>query len=320
VLGPEVEGFEQDFAAYLGASYCVGVASGTDALELALRALGVGPGDEVVVPALTAPATAAAVLRAGAAPVLADVDAESLLLDPERAAEALGPRVRAVVPVHLYGRAAPVEPLLALGPDVVEDAAQAHGLRLPGGAAGTLGRAGCFSFYPTKNLGALGDGGAIVTGDPVLAERVRRLRQYGEDERYRSVETGVNSRLDELQAAFLRAGLELLDEGNARRARIAAAYDEALGRPSPPGVNHLYVVRHRERDRLREELAGHGIGTLVHYPYALHEQPAFAACRRGSSLAESERGAREVLSLPCYPELTDAEVEAVCAALALSAV
>jgi dTDP-4-amino-4,6-dideoxygalactose transaminase len=315
VLGAEVEAFERDWAAYLATPHAVGVASGTDAIELALRALEIGPGDEVIVPSLTAPACGAAVRRAGAELVLADVDDETLLLDPASVAEAAGPSTRAVLAVHLYGRPAPLSALERLGLPVIEDAAQAHGLRIGDRAAGTLARVGCFSFYPTKNLGALGDGGAVVTGDAALADRLRALRQYGEVERYRGELSGVNSRLDELQAAFLRARLTSLDAGNARRAAIALAYDEALGRRSPAGVHHLYVIRVRERDRFREELAARGIGTLVHYPYALHEQRAYAACRRAGSLAVSERAAREVVSLPCYPELRDDEIEAVCAAL-----
>jgi dTDP-3-amino-3,4,6-trideoxy-alpha-D-glucose transaminase len=315
VLGAEVEAFERDWAAYLATPHAVGVASGTDAIELALRALEIGPGDEVIVPSLTAPACGAAVRRAGAELVLADVDDETLLLDPASVAEAAGPSTRAVLAVHLYGRPAPLSALERLGLPVIEDAAQAHGLRIGDRAVGTLARVGCFSFYPTKNLGALGDGGAVVTGDAALADRLRALRQYGEIERYRGELSGVNSRLDELQAAFLRARLTSLDAGNARRAAIALAYDEALGRRSPAGVHHLYVIRVRERDRFREELAVRGIGTLVHYPYALHEQQAYAACRRAGSLAASERAAREIVSLPCYPELRDDEIEAVCAAL-----
>jgi dTDP-3-amino-3,4,6-trideoxy-alpha-D-glucose transaminase len=315
VLGPEVEAFERDWAAYLGTTYAVGVASGTDAIELALRALEIGPGDEVIVPSLTAPACGSAVLRAGAELVLADVDDSTLVLDPSSVAQAASPSTRAVLAVHLYGRPAPLAALERLGVPVVEDAAQAQGLRIGDHLAGTVSRLGCFSFYPTKNLGALGDGGAVVTSDAELADRLRALRQYGEHERYRGELAGVNSRLDELQAAFLRARLTLLDTGNARRAAIALAYDDALGRRSPAGVHHLYVIRVRDRERFREELAARGIATLVHYPYALHEQPAYASCRRVGSLDASERAAREIVSIPCYPELRDDEVAAVCAAL-----
>lgn len=315
VLGEEVAAFEDEFGAQLDGAEVVGVASGTDALELALRVLDIGPGDEVIVPSLTAAATGAAVFRAGARLVLVDVDPATLVIDPECAAEAVGPRTRAVVPVHLYGRAAPVRALGALGVPVVEDAAQAHGLRIDDAAAGTVGAVGCFSFYPTKNLGAIGDAGAVATRDPELADRVRRMRVYGERERYRSEDPGVNSRLDELQAAFLRVALKTLVAENTRRAAIADVYDQAYGRPSPTGVHHLYVVRHHERDRLRDELSREGVGTLVHYPWALHEQPAFASSRAGSSLEESTRAARELLSLPCHPDLSDAEVEHVARAL-----
>lgn len=307
ILGPEVEAFEREWAAYVGAESAIGVASGTDAIELALRALEIGPDDEVVVPALTAPASAAAVVRAGAVPVLADVDPETLLLDPASAAAAAGPRTKAILAVHLYGRPAPVAELGSIGPVVVEDAAQGHGIPVTGTA--------CFSFYPTKNLGAIGDAGAVVTGDPELAERLRALRQYGERERYRGELRGVNSRLDELQAAFLRTRLRALDAGNARRAEIARAYDNVLGRPSPEGVHHLYVLRVPDRDGFRAALAAKGVETLVHYPYALHQQPAYASCRTGGSLEATEQAVREIVSLPCYPELRDEEVEAVCSAL-----
>ena len=315
MLGPEVEAFECEWAAYLGAQHAVGVASGTDAIELALRALGIGPGDEVIVPSLTAPACASAILRAGAEPVLADVDERTLVLDPASAASVVGPSTRAVLAVHLYGRPAPVAELAGLGVPVIEDAAQAHGLRIGDRAAGTIARIGCFSFYPTKNLGALGDGGAVITDDAELAETLRALRQYGERERYRGELPGVNSRLDELQAAFLRTRLASLDVGNARRVEIARAYDAALGRSSPEGVNHLYILRVPSRDRVQAALAHGGVGTLVHYPYPLHDQGAYASCRRAGSLEVSERSAREVVSLPCYPELRDDEVAAVCAVL-----
>jgi dTDP-4-amino-4,6-dideoxygalactose transaminase len=310
-----VAAFEREWADYLGATDSVGVASGTDAIELALRALEIGPGDEVVVPSLTAPACGAAVLRTGAELVLADVDPKTLVLDPISVASVVGPRTRAVLAVHLYGRPAPVAELEALDVPVIEDAAQAHGLRLGTRAAGAVARIGCFSFYPTKNLGGLGDGGAVVTNDPELAESLRALRQYGERERYRGELRGVNSRLDELQAAFLRARLPRLDAGNARRAAIAAAYDAAIGHRSPDGVHHLYVLRTPSRDALRASLETRGIETLVHYPYALHEQPAYAACRRGDSLDVSAQAARNVVSLPCYPEMRDDEVAAVCDAL-----
>ena len=220
-----------------------------------------------------------------------------------------------MVAVHLYGRPAPVDELLTLGLPLVEDAAQAHGLVIDGRPAGSIGVAGCFSFYPTKNLGAFGDGGAVVTSDPGLAEAVRELRSYGEEPRYFARRPGTNSRLDELQAALLRVRLRRLEDDNRRRAEIAAAYDEELGRPSPDGVHHLYVVRSARRDELRSKLADAGIETGVHYPWAISEQPAFADARQGDALEASTAAAREVLSLPCYAHLTEAEQEQVVAAL-----
>lgn len=315
VLGPEVEAFEREFAELTSSEHAVGVASGTDALELALRALELPEGAEVLCPNLTAPATPAAIVRAGLRPVLVDVDAETLIIDPSRAAAAVSKRTAAVVAVHLYGRPAPVDALLSLGLPLVEDAAQAHGLLVDGRPAGSIGAAGCFSFYPTKNLGAFGDGGAVVTSDTGLAEAVRELRAYGEQPRYFARRPGTNSRLDELQAALLRVRLRRLEDDNRRRAEIAAAYDEALGRPCPDGVHHLYVVRSARRDELRSELAGAGIETGVHYPWAISEQPAFADAGRGDDLEASTAAAREVLSLPCYAHLTDAEQERVVAAL-----
>jgi dTDP-3-amino-3,4,6-trideoxy-alpha-D-glucose transaminase len=307
VLGPEVEAFEQEFAALTGTTEAVGVASGTDALELALRALELPPQSEVLCPNLTSPATPTAIVRAGHRPVLVDVDPETLTIDPERAAAARSPQTRAVVAVHLYGRPAPIAELLELGLPVVEDAAQAHGLK-------TIGVAGCFSFYPTKNLRAYGDAGAVVTSDSKVAKTVRELRVYGEQPRHFARRLGSNSRLDELQAALLRVGLQRLAANNRRRAEIAAAYDRALGRTSPEGVHHLYIVRSQHRDELRAELADAGIETAIHYPWAISEQPAFEAARRGDTVEVSLAAAREVLSLPCYPHLTDEEVDRVVAA------
>jgi dTDP-4-amino-4,6-dideoxygalactose transaminase len=326
VGGAAVEEFERAWAEYCGAAHAVGVASGTDALELALRAGGVGPGDEVITAANTCVPTVAAIVSAGATPVLADVDPHTRTLDPDSVAAAIGPRTRALVPVHLYGRCADMDALGALAREhgllVVEDAAQAHGAEVGGRRAGTLGDAAAFSFYPTKNLGALGDAGAVVTDDAALAERARMLRSYGEREQYRSELEGRNSRLDTLQAALLRAKLPHLDRWTARRRAIAAHYAEALAElplalPDEPdgGVHafHLYVVRTADRDGLRDALARAGVGTLVHYPRAVHEHPAYAPLRR--ELPVSEALAREVLSLPLYPELADGEVEAVTAAV-----
>jgi dTDP-4-amino-4,6-dideoxygalactose transaminase len=326
VLGAEVEAFEDAFARYCGAEHAVGVASGTDALALALEAVGVGPGDEVVTAANTCVPTVAAIECAGATPVLADVDASSFTLDPKRVADVLTPRTRALVPVHLYGRCADMEPILDFarehGLEIVEDAAQAHGAEYGGRRAGTLGRAAAFSFYPTKNLGAFGDGGAVVTTDRDVAAQVRLLRMYGEDRRYHSVRSGRNSRLDELQAAILGAQLPHLDAWTARRREIAARYDDALAGSAVQGPGaadghayHLYVVRSRERDRLRELLEAAGVGTLVHYPVPVHLQPAYRGLAPEGSLPVSETLSQEVLSLPLYPELEDAEVDAVVAAV-----
>jgi dTDP-3-amino-3,4,6-trideoxy-alpha-D-glucose transaminase len=331
VLGEEGRAFERDFAAACGAAHAVGCASGTDAIELALRALDVGPGDEVVTQASTCVPTVAGIERAGATPVLCDVDPDSGVLDPASLARAVGPATRAVVPVHLYGQMADVDAVRAAAPGipVVEDCAQAHGAELRGRRAGSLGELAAFSFYPTKNLGALGDGGAVATRNDALAERLRRVRVYGQADRYHHVERGVNSRLDELQAALLRVKLPLLDGWNARRAEIAAAYDEALaGTPVRPlgrlpdrrHAFHLYVVRAPEREAFRRGLAEVGVDTLVHYPVPIHGHPPYRELRRDlEELAAAERLAAEVVSLPLYPELTDAEVEHVARAAAAAA-
>jgi dTDP-4-amino-4,6-dideoxygalactose transaminase len=320
VLGDRVAEFERAFAGFCGAREAVGVASGTDALTIALQAVGVGAGDEVVVPANTCVPTVAAVEAARATPVLADVDPRTWTLDPGAAERAVSGRTRAIVAVHLYGLCADVDALAELGVPVVEDAAQAHGAELRGRRAGTLGAAAAFSFYPTKNLGALGDGGAMVTDDPALAAAARELRTYGERERYESVRSGWNSRLDELQAALLLAKLPHVEAWNERRRAIAARYDEAgLDRQQTPDghvhARHLYVVRSADRDAERRRLAERGVETLVHYPRAVHQHPAYAALGR-DGLRESERLAAEVLSLPLHPWLRDEEVDAVLAAIA----
>jgi dTDP-4-amino-4,6-dideoxygalactose transaminase len=320
ILGARVAAFEDAFAAYCGARSAVGVASGTDAIAIALRAVGVAAGDEVIVPANTCIPTVAGVEAAGAVPVLADVDPRTWTLDPQAAASVVTERTRAVVPVHLYGLCADVEALRGLGLPIVEDAAQAHGAEVGGRRAGSLGDAAAFSFYPTKNLGALGDGGAVVTNDDDVAATARSLRSYGERERYESVRHGWNSRLDELQAAILLVKLAHLEAGLGRRDALARRY-ERVGLPRqhvPEGFRHayhLFVVRSPERDELRARLAGAGIETLVHYPRAVHQHPAYERLGH-DGLGESEALAREVLSLPLYPELTDAELDAVLAALA----
>ena len=330
ILGPEVEGFERAFAAACGARCAVGCASGTDAITLALRALGVRPGDEVIVPALTAAPTAGGVVAAGATPVFADVDPCTRTLDPTSVAAAITPRTRALLPVHLYGRPADMDALGEIaarwGLLLVEDAAQAHGARRRGRPAGSLGAAACFSFYPTKNLGALGDGGIVTTDDPAVAERLRRLRHHGQSARYRHDEHSGNSRLDELQAALLAAKLPHLERWNADRRAQAARYRELLADapvrlpPADDGAAascwHLFVVESDDRETLRARLAAAGVGTDVHYPTPVHLQPAYAAYGRGpGSLPVSERLAATVLSLPLFPGLTAAEQQQVAAAL-----
>lgn len=328
VLGQEVAAFEREFADYLGCAHAIGVNSGTDALQLALRGLGVGAEDEVVTVAHTAIATVAAVELAGANPVLADIDPDHYTLAPAALEAAITPRTKAVVVVHLYGQPADMDAILAIarrhGLKVVEDCAQATGARYKGRRVGTMGDAGCFSFYPTKNLGAIGDGGAVVTQYDALAGRLRSLREYGwRGERVSHV-PGLNSRLDEMQAAILRAKLPFLDADNARRRAIADRYDAGLADMLPPParraecehVFHLYVVRLADRDGLLTRLKPHGIGASVHYPLAAHQQPAYAGRLLGAgNLPETERAVGSILTLPIYPELTNDEVDSVIAAV-----
>jgi dTDP-4-amino-4,6-dideoxygalactose transaminase len=323
VLGPEVEAFEAEFAAYCGARHAVGVGSGTEALHLALWACELGPGDEVITVAHTAVPTINAISLTGARPIFVDVDSATRTMDPAAAAAAITPRTRALLPVHLYGHTADMEPLRALarthGLRLIEDAAQAHGAEYRGTRAGRLGDLAAFSFYPTKNLGAYGDGGMVVTDDPALAERLRLLRNYGQTDRYHHQIEGMNSRLDELQAAVLRVKLRHLDDWTAARRERAARYAERLRAVAPPAeatwarhVYHLYVVCVPRRESVQAALAAAGIGTLVHYPIAAHLQPAYAhlAVARGS-LRITERLADEVLSLPLYPELPLEQVDLV---------
>jgi len=321
--GSAVAEFERAWAAFCGAAYAVGVASGTVALELALRAVDVESGDEVIVPANTCIPTVAAVEAAGATPVLVDADPAAWTLDPNGLADAVTPRTRAVVPVHLYGRPVESDAISAFARErdltVVEDAAQAHGAR----GVGSLGAAAAFSFYPTKNLGALGDAGAIVSDDDEVAERARRLRNYGEDARYHSVERGSNGRLDTLQAAVLLAKLPHLERWNERRRELAARYERLLAdlpldRPEwdDGAVWHLYVVRVRDRDAFRHALEERGVETAVHYPRAVHEHPAYGNLGRPGDFPVAEALAREVVSLPLHPSLTDAEQDAVVEAIA----
>jgi dTDP-4-amino-4,6-dideoxygalactose transaminase len=335
ILGQEVRGFEQAFASYLGVEHAVGVNSGTDALTLTLTALGVGPGDEVITVSHTALATVAAVLASGATPVLVDVDPEYWTIDPAAVQRAISARTKAIVPVHLYGAPADLSALLAIadaaGVPVVEDCAQATGASYQGRRVGTRGRAGCFSFYPTKNLGALGDGGAVVTADAALAERIRRLRQYGWDDQRQTVAPGVNSRLDEMQAAILSVKLPTLDADNERRRVLADRYRQRLARlplllPREPEqsrhVYHLFVVVSAERDRLQRKLAESGVGAGVHYPIPAHRHNGYdERCRvADGGLPNTDRLAASVLSLPMYPELEIEAVDQVCAALAAACV
>lgn len=324
ILGEEVEAFEAEWAAACATSHAIGVNSGLDALTLALRALGVGRGHEVVVPAHTFIATWLAVSAVGATPVAADVDGRTGNLDPAAAARSIGPRTGAVVAVHLYGRPADVAALRALGPPLIEDAAQAHLASAAGRPAGGLGRAGAFSFYPGKNLGAFGDAGAVTTDDDVLADEIRLLRNYGSRAKYAHDVPGVNSRLDPIQAAILRVKLRHLAAWNRRRAQIAARYRDGLTGlpgltlPAPDGPDspawHLFVVRHARRDALAAALAADGIETLVHYPVAPHRSGAYRAAATGA-MPEAEAWCRECLSLPIGPHLRDADVEAVVAAV-----
>jgi dTDP-4-amino-4,6-dideoxygalactose transaminase len=326
ILGPELEAFEREFADYLGVRHCVGVANGTEALTIALRALGIGPGDEVVVPALTFYATAEAVVNAGAEPAFCDVDPATYCMTAETAAPAITERTAALLPVDLYGNPAPTAALIELarerGLRVLEDAAQAAGARLEERMAGALADAGTFSFYPSKNLGGFGDGGAVVTDDDEIAAAARRLRFHGSEDKRIHTEVGYNSRLDELQAAALRVLLPHLEEWTAKRRSVAQAYEagglgETVELPAETdGAEsgwHLYVVRSADCERLERGLAGAGIGARRYYDTPLHLQPAMARWG-GASLPESERAARECLALPMGPALSPDAVDAVVAA------
>ena len=336
VLGQEVRSFEAEFAAWLGGSVAIGCGNGTDALALALRALGIGPGTSVATVSHTAVATVAAIEMVGATPVLIDIEPDFYTMDPTELAAVLDrppagvPPIRAVVPVHLYGQPAALDRIVTAcrrhGVPVVEDCAQAHGATIGGRKVGTFTEAAAFSFYPTKNLGALGDGGLVAARDAELAAHIAALRQYGWRTHYISEAVGVNSRLDELQAAILRVKLRQIDAQNERRRQIAGVYDEALRGTSllpPPrreGVGHvfhLYVVRAPDRAALQARLRAAGIGTGIHYPAPVHLQPAYRdrIANGPSGCRASEAAAQQVLSLPLYPELSDAQVAQVCEAL-----
>jgi dTDP-4-amino-4,6-dideoxygalactose transaminase len=329
ILGDEVRAFENEFAAYVGVRHGVGVGNGTDALHLALAACEIGAGDEVVTVSHTAVATVAAIEMAGATPVLVDIDPVFFTLDPEKLVAAITPRTKAIIPVHLYGQPADLDRIVDIAGRrnlrVIEDCSQAHGAVYKSARVGSHGDIGCFSFYPTKNLGAIGDGGLLVTDDPSLAERARLLREYGWADRYVSNISGWNSRLDELQAAILRVKLGYLNEDNAARARIAHRYADALSecgmimpteRAECTHVFHLFVIRSERRDELQDFLTERGVGALVHYRVPVHLQPAYEGRLAGcENLSNTETVAAEILSLPIYPELDDRQVDMVIGAV-----
>jgi dTDP-3-amino-3,4,6-trideoxy-alpha-D-glucose transaminase len=326
--GEEVEGFETEFAAFCGTRHAVGLSSGTEALALALRALDIGPGDEVVVPGNSFIATAEAVVLVGATPRFVDVDPSTALVTAELVEPAIGPRTRCVIPVHLYGRTVDMDPIVELarahGIAVVEDACQAHGALIGDRRAGSIADCGCFSFYPAKNLGAWGDGGALVSNDAAIADRVQLMRSHGERPRYRHRIPGTTARLDSLQAAILRVKLRRLDAANDARRRVAAALTAALdgGSVATPAavagdgdhVFHQYVVMTDRRDRLREHLAGRGIASAVHYPTPIHRTEAFAAFG-DASLPVAEGLAERICSLPMHPDMPGHEIERIAAAV-----
>ena len=330
ILGQEVAGFEKEFAAYIGVGNAIGVASGTDALEIALRSCGIGPGDGVITVSHTAVATVAAIELAGATPILVDIDPCTYTMDPNPLEDTIkqqgAGRLKAIIPVHLYGHPADMAAIMDIagrhGLSVIEDCAQSHGAAIGDRKTGTWGHLSAFSFYPTKNLGALGDGGAVVTNDPALAERLRQLREYGIRERYVSHLPGMNTRLDELQAAILRVKLQYLRTENARRLQIARIYGASLSgttlvlpqlHAKVDHVFHLYVVRSTHRDGLKAFLKENSVGTSIHYPVPVHLQPAYrarAVIGRGG-LEHTEQVCREILSLPMYPQMTDEQVQRI---------
>ena len=326
VLGPEVRAFEGEWSARCDGAHTLGVANGMDAIELSLRALDIGPGDEVITTPMTAFATALAICRAGATPIFADIDPQTALLSPDSVRRCLSPRTRAIVLVHLYGQVHGMEAWVELcreaGIELIEDCAQSHLARWSGRAAGTFGATGAFSFYPTKNLGAIGDGGAVVTGSATIATRISQLRNYGQSERYVHPLAGMNSRLDELQAALLSERLKWLPEFTQRRRAIAGAYFEGLRRPdvrpmAPPlqadaHVHHLFVVRCQARDPLQAHLTACGVQSLIHYPIPVHRQEPCRGMRADPmGLRHAEAHASACLSIPCHPQMSDSDVDRV---------
>jgi dTDP-4-amino-4,6-dideoxygalactose transaminase len=330
ILGKEVSLFENEFASYIGSRWGVGTGNGTDALHLALLACGIGQGDEVITVSHTAVATVTAIELSRAVPVLVDINLDTYTINPERVEDAVTSRTKAVIPVHLYGQPADLEPILKIARRhnlfVIEDCAQAHGAMYRNHRAGSFGDAAGFSFYPTKNLGALGDAGLMATGNKKLAGRARCLREYGWKKRYVSYYPGINSRLDELQAAVLRVKLKHLDEENGKRRFLAGIYDEKLKKtglilpktgPDSVPVYHQYVIRTKGRGKLKEFLKKREIGTLVHYPVPIHLQPAYKGrLRCAGSMANTEQAAKEILSLPIYPELSPRQVNQIAETIA----
>ncbi len=323
ILGPETEAFEKEFAAWNGAEFAIGTGNGTDSIQLALRALEVGPGDEVICPAFTFIATAGAAALTGATPVFADIDPDTFTLNPECVEKAITPKTKAIVAVNLYGHAAPVLKLREIadkhGIALVEDCAQATGCLINGKHVGTIGDLGCFSFFPSKNLGGIGDGGMVITSNPELDEKVRMLRGHGSKVRYYHDILGTNSRLDEIQAAALRVKLRHVDEWNTKRREIAARYTEGLKdtfvtppaeKPDCKHVYHQYTICTPDRDRLQAYLQEAGIGAVIYYPVCLHLQKAFAKPGvKVPSLPVSEKRQKEVLSLPMFPELANDQID-----------
>jgi len=328
ILGHEVEQFEQEFAQYIGVAHAVGVGSGTEAIHVALGACDIEKGDEIITVSHTAVATVSAIVCAGATPVLVDIEPDTFSIDPHKIKAAITARTKAIVVVHLYGHPAHLDPILDLAKAhdlrVIEDCAQAHGARYKDRAVGSYGDMACFSFYPTKNLGALGDGGMVVTDNRVLAEKALHLRQYGWAERHISHTQGWNSRLDEIQAAILRVKLKHLDQDNAKRIAIAAQYNEALNaldvilpqcRVDCRHVYHLYVLRTQRRDELLIHLKQQGIGAAIHYPAPVHLQPAYRHLCPEDGLPQTTRTTQEILSLPMYPELNENDVTQIVSAI-----
>lgn len=321
ILGKKVEEFETEFANYCKVSTCVGVGNGTDAITLSLLALGIGAGDEVICPSLTATFTALGISATGAKPVFADIDEATFTIDPNDLKKRITKNTKAIIPVHLYGHPADIDPILEIakghGLYVIEDACQAHGAEYKGKRVGSIGDAGCFSFYPTKNLGALGDGGAITTNNPLIGEKIKMIRNGGQKTRYDHVVLGRNSRLDEIQAAILLIKLKHLDEWNQNRRKIAKKYAEGLAGVSltlplekewAKSVYHLFVVKSKNRDQLMEKLAKKGIQSQIHYPIPAHMQPIY---NDGANLKTTEKVCDEILSLPIYPELETSSIDII---------